>query len=431
MKLIHFQKKLGLPGAVSVAVGAVIGVGIFVIVGPIGANTGPWMPLTFAIAAVPAILGAIVAMALGGAIPADGGGFFYTKSLLGRRTGAVTSLLIVTGVLGAVGAVTIGVADYMIYSYFPGASRVLLSVGILVFAWAINAAGIMASEKLQIFLIASLVLALLLYIGAALLKGAAPDFSAPLPSGASGFMEGAVVAMLSYTGFNMMGELGDEVENPRRNVPLTIALGLATVIFIYVGVAWAVAGTMSIAELKASKAPLLESALKLMPSPAIGHFLNAAALFAGITSINAAFLAVPRELSALAEEGMLPKWVMTFNERRQTFPAAIAITNALCVGAVVLDLNPDIYGLIAVGGLMLSNAFLSVAAWRLTAVFPEKAATAPIPISDGWLKPAAAVSALLSLGFTGMAFFFFWPVGVGIACVVAVGLAISMRRQPA
>ncbi|MFA6034418.1 MAG: hypothetical protein WC889_16075, partial [Myxococcota bacterium] len=78
MKLIHFEKKLGLPGAISVGVGAVIGVGIFVIVGPIGALTGPWMPLAFVVAAIPAIFGAVVAMALGGVMPSDGGGFFYT-----------------------------------------------------------------------------------------------------------------------------------------------------------------------------------------------------------------------------------------------------------------------------------------------------------------------------------------------------------------
>lgn len=429
MKLIHFQKKLGLPGAVSVAVGAVIGVGIFVIVGPIGANTGAWMPLAFGVAAVPAILGALVAMALGGAIPADGGGFFYTRSLLGLRAGAVTSLLIVAGALGAVGAVAIGVADYMIHSYLAGAPRALLAVGIILFAWAINVAGIMTSEKLQIVLIANLVLALFFVIGVALVKGVAPDFSQPLPNGAPGFLQGAVVAMLSYTGFNIMGELGDEVDNPRRNIPLTIALGLTIVIFIYVGVGWMVAGTMSVAELKGSKAALLESALKLMPYPAVGHFLNAAALCAGITAINAAFLAVPRELCALAEEGLLPKRIMAFNQKRQTFPVAIAVTAVLGVALVVLNLNPDIYGLIAVGGLMLANAILSVAAWRLTAVFPEKAASAPIPIRDAWLKPAAALSVLLSLAFTGLSFFFYWPVGAGIACVVAAGLVISTRRQ--
>ena len=43
MKLITFEKKLGLPGAVCVTIGAVIGVGIFVIVGPFGALARVWM----------------------------------------------------------------------------------------------------------------------------------------------------------------------------------------------------------------------------------------------------------------------------------------------------------------------------------------------------------------------------------------------------
>ncbi|MBI5527544.1 MAG: amino acid permease [Deltaproteobacteria bacterium] len=429
MKLIHFQKKLGLPGAVSVAVGAVIGVGIFVIVGPIGANTGPWMPLAFAVAAVPAIFGTIVAIALGGAIPSDGGGFFYTRSLLGLRPGAVTSALIVTGALGSIGAVAIGIADYLSASYFPGAPRGLVAAAIILATWGVNAIGVMASEKLQIAMIVQLVSALLLVIVGALIGGAAPDFSRPLPAGAAGFAEGAVVAMLTYTGFNIMGELGDEVENPRRNIPLTIAFGLGIVIVAYVGLGWIVAGSMSVAELKVSKTAVLDTASRHLPWPWATHYLNLAALFAGLTSINAVFLAVPRELSALSEEGLLPKWVMAFNEKRQTFPAGIAITAAAGVALVLLGLNPDIYGLLCVAGLMLANVFLSIAAMRLHKVFPDKAATAPLSISRRWLIPCSVVSALLSMGFGVLAVYFYWPVGVGVAVVVAVALGLSRRSE--
>jgi sterol desaturase/sphingolipid hydroxylase (fatty acid hydroxylase superfamily) len=120
---------------------------------------------------------------------------------------------------------------------------------------------------------------------------------------------------------------------------------------------------------------------------------------------------------------------MAFNPKRQTFPAAIAITTVLGVALVLLNLNPDIYGLLAVAGLMLANAVLSVAALRLTRLFPEEAASAPIPVKDGWLTPAAVLSVLLSLGFTALAVFFFWPVGVAIAAAVAAGVVLA-RRAP-
>ena len=122
---------------------------------------------------------------------------------------------------------------------------------------------------------------------------------------------------------------------------------------------------------------------------------------------------------------------MTFNPKRQTFPYAIAITTALGVALVLLNLNPDIYGLLAVAGLMLANAILSVAAFRLTAVFPEKAASAPIPIRDRWLKPAAGLSVVLSVAFTGLSIFFYWPVGVVVAAAIIAGILICLRKSPA
>jgi APA family basic amino acid/polyamine antiporter len=429
MKLIHFKKKLGLPGAVSVAVGAVIGVGIFVIVGPIGAVTGAWMPLAFAAAAVPAILGAIVAMALGGVMPSDGGGFFYTRNLLGRTAGALTSSLIIGGALGAVAAVSVGVSDYLRLSYFPGIPRAIPAVSLICLAWAINSIGIMTSEKVQIGMITFLLSALLAVVFTGIGKGVSPDFSAPLPAGAGGFAQGCVTAMLTYIGFNMMGELGEEVENPRRNIPLTIALGLAVVMFIYIGVGWLVAGTLSVGEMKATKVALLDSAVRHIGSPWFKHYLNLAALFAGLASVNAAFLAVPRELCALSENGIVPKAFMKFNPGRQTFPVGIAFTAACGCALAAPALEPDKYGLIAVAGLMLANAMLSLAALRLEKLHPEKVATAPIRIRRAWLLPSGVLSAILSLVFGVLAVTFFPPVLAVLALFAGAGLVLSFLRK--
>jgi APA family basic amino acid/polyamine antiporter len=218
-----------------------------------------------------------------------------------------------------------------------------------------------------------------------------------------------------------MGELGDEVENPRRNVPLTIAVGLSIVAIIYMGVGWLVSGTLSVGELKDSRAALLHSAERRLPWPWVSHYLNISALFAGIMAVNAAFLAVPRELAALAEEGILPKKVMKFNEARQTFPVGIAIVAMAGCLLVTSNLNPDDYGLLCVGGLMMANVLLSVAALRLYRMFPEKMATSPLRIPKGWLYPCCVLSTFLSLGFSVMAAVYRWPVAVAIAaCVVSI-----------
>jgi len=149
MKLLAFEKKLSLSGAVCVTVGAVIGVGIFVIVRPIGNATGPWMPVAFAVAALPAIFGTVVAVSLGSTIPADGGGYYYTKSLLGRYPGAAASAMVVFGAMGALATVSVGIANYL-QPYLPGIPAPAVSIALILLSWGVNHAGIMASERFQI-----------------------------------------------------------------------------------------------------------------------------------------------------------------------------------------------------------------------------------------------------------------------------------------
>jgi len=425
MKLITFDKKLGLPGAVCVTVGAVIGVGIFVIVGPIGMLSGPFMPLAFAVAAIPAVLGALVACALGSAIPADGGGFYYTSQLLNRYWGAAASAMVVAGAMGAMAGVCTGVAQYVQF-YWPELPRPAIAVGLVLLAWGINNAGIMASEKFQIAMVVLLASALLLIIVAALLAGSHPDLDAPLPRGPGGFVEGSVLAVFSFIGFNILGELGDEVDNPRRNIPLTIGIGLAIIVLIYVGIGWVVAGTMSAEQLERSRVALLDTAMAYLPEWT-QHYFTLAALAGAITSTNAVFLAVPRELSALAEERILPEWIMRYNPKRQTFPVGIAIVAVSGSAMILLDFDVDTWGLLAVGGLILASALFAVAALRLFARFPDRVATAPLPIRRLWLFPAAILAALTSLGFGGMAVALAWPVGVALAVVVGAALLLCWR----
>jgi amino acid transporter len=136
------------------------------------------------------------------------------------------------------------------------------------------------------------------------------------------------------------------------------------------------------------------------------YYLDLAAVFAAVTSINAVFLAVPRELSAQAEDGLLPKWIMNFNPRRQTFPfgmAAVAVAGCLLV---TTNLPVGIYGLLCVFGLILANVFFSLGIFRLFKLYPDKVANAPFPVKKWWAYPSAVISALTSLAFALLSLFF-------------------------
>ncbi len=411
MKLVSFEKKLGLFGAVSVTVGAVIGVGIFVIVGEIGAMAGNWTSVAFMAAGLAAVFGTMVAIALGSTIPADGGGYYYTKSLLGKKAGAIASWLIIIGALGSVGTVSLGVADYIRYYVpdFPGWIRPIIAIGLILLTWLINTIGIMASEKLQIAMVVQLSSALLILVIVAIINGGSPDFSQPLPKGTGIFLQACAMALLSYTGFNIIGELGDEIENPRRNIPLTIVIGLGIIIFIYVGIGWIVSGSMTADEMAVSKAALLDTAMKYLGNYKwFMHYLNLAAVFGAITSINAVFLAVPREFAAQAEDKLLPQWIAKFNSERQTFPTGIMVVAIVGCLIVAPSFKVGLYGYLCVAGLILANVLFSAGVLRLFKLYPDKVESAPIKIKKWWVIPSGVVSVLFSLAFGLLAAYSFF-----------------------
>jgi APA family basic amino acid/polyamine antiporter len=422
----EFKTKLGLSGAVAVTIGGVIGVGIFVIVGPMGAKSGGFLPVAILVAALPAVFGTIVSAALGSTIPADGGAYQYSRRLMNRAFGAAASICVIFGAFGAMGIVAVGVADYL-RIYFPGTPRMAVAMGIVIFVFAINRAGVLATAWLQILLVAQLISALLVLVVAGIVKGSTPDFAAGLPSGVPGFAEAAIMAALCYTGFNIIGELGDEIENPRRNIPLTIIIGLSIIAVFYVGMGWVVSGNLSVSEMNTSKVAAVDTALKVLPAWFI-HYINIAALGAAATSINAVFLAVPREFVALAGEGFLPGRFLAFNPRSQTFTFAILVVLIIGLALVALDRSVDEYSILAVVGLYLANGIISVGCLTLFRRFPDKVASSPLSLKPGWLKPCSVISAVFSIGF-GILGMIFEPLVAAVFIIVGGLMGTHIYRM--
>ncbi len=432
MKVLHFHNKLSLPAALAVTVGAVIGVGIFVIVGPIGAKCGGTMPLAFGLAALPALFGTLVSVALGGTIPADGGGFFYTRALVGERAAVAASAFITLGALGAMGAVSVGVADYL-RVYLPGAPRVGVAAALILLSYGVNRVGILASSWFQVIMVGQLCSALLVIVVAGLASGAAPDLAASPPAGwgLGGFSGGTILASLAYVGFNIIGELGDEVENPRRNIPLAIAGGLGIIVLFYVGAAWITAGNLTPRQMGASPVALLDAAMLFLPGW-FAHYITLAALTGAVTSINAVFLAVPREMVALAEAGYLPRRLLRFNQERQTFTTSLAVVLVLGMAVVLTDREVDYFGVITVVGLMLLNALVGAGSFRLMARFPAEVAAAAFPIRRWWLWPCALLTVIFSAGFSLIGVLEEPSVGIITALILCLSQVVaSFRRRGA
>lgn len=147
-----------------------------------------------------------------------------------------------------------------------------------------------------------------------------------MPQGMGGFIMASILCYSVCIGFQAIAEMGEEMQNPRRNIPLSLIVGGGIVLVIYI-----VVGTVFISSLpydfesiNSMTAPLMQSGKRFLPGYWV-LFLSMGALSAGLTSFNAGAIALPRELFAQARDGILPGFLGRVNPRTRTPLNAVTV----------------------------------------------------------------------------------------------------------
>ena len=376
---------LTLPGAVAMGTGVMIGAGIFALTGQIAELSGGWFPVVFLLAAVVAGFSAYSYVKLSNADPSAGGIAMYLKKCYGPGvvTGGMALLMYFSMVINeALVARTFG--EYVMQLFVgPGAESkggaasggtsggggggfgVLsgqwkvpaLAVGLLVIAYVVNILANEIIDKFQLVMAAVKIIGIAAFAGAGLwVSGLAWDSFIGDPEslktfqgdsgdsgggGASGGGIGIIAAValgvLSYKGFTTITNDGDELKQPKKNVSRAIIIALSICVVLYVLVALAVGGALSVTEIiKARDYALAEAA-----RPAFGqwglYLTVALAIVACISGVIASVYAVSRMLAMLVEMGLVPYRDVGIPGRRQYTTLTYTIVFATLL-AIFFDL---------------------------------------------------------------------------------------------
>lgn len=398
--------KLGRPikllGATALIVGAVIGMGVYVFIGSIGAHTGSAMWIAFTIALIITILGIAPLIQMSSAMPRAGVAYVYASRLLNPLMGVATSSWAILGVACTSTYVSMGIAEYAA-PYLPWDIPVLLiALSIPVIFFLIYFFGLKLATGLQVIMVALLVFALLGYGVIGSLKYGM-SFSVTLPLGVGGLIMASVLAFTAFFGFQVITEMGEEIVNAKKNIPLSIIIGglIILVIYIIVGAAFIGSIPYDFEAIKAMKAPLKETGELFLP-PFWVAFLSLGALFAGLTSINAAAIGIPRELYAQSRDGLLPSFISRVHRRTRTPLNAVGIYFILVIILLLLQLHIDIYGVATAVGVLILTTVSSIAAWRLPAKFPELYENSYFKIPRNLLRIIVVISIISCVGFVAL-----------------------------
>ncbi|XP_038662114.1 large neutral amino acids transporter small subunit 2-like isoform X2 [Scyliorhinus canicula] len=342
---VALKKEIGLTSACAIIVGNIIGSGIFISpkgvlehAGSVGLALIIWM-----LAGIITVIGSLCYAELGVTIPRSGGDYAYVKSIFGGLPGFLvlwSALLVISPTTQAVMALTF--SSYVLQPVFPAcvppyiASRLLAAVCLLLLTW-VNCFSVRWVTRIQDFFTAGKLLALALIIVLGLVqicKGhyeflkLSTAFESQTTPGVGHIALAFLQGSFSYSGWNFLNYVTEELVDPCRNIPRAIFISIPLVTFVYVFSNVAYITAMDPQELLDSGAVAVTFGEKLLGSmPWIMPFSVVLSTFGGI---NGYLFTSSRLCYSGAREGHLPSLLAMIHMKRCTpIPALLCSVNLL------------------------------------------------------------------------------------------------------
>ncbi|MBT2644692.1 amino acid permease [Bacillus sp. ISL-41] len=428
------ERGLGFVDLWSVGVGALIGGGIFTVIGPAVAQAGAGLFVAFLIAGIIAILSSMSYAELASIWPYEGASYAYSKfafSPINKDLGKLMALwcsgLYFLSFAFAAGAVNLGFAGYFNY-LFPSLPATVVAPIISIIITGLLLIGIKVTGKINTIFSIIQVIALFAIATIAIFAnpGGPFQYSDFLPNGWTGIFAATALIAFGQMQVEAVLTLGEEAKNPRRNLPLAQISALVTVVILYVLTGFGVVAAADPVELAASKAPLSLAMENVLPG--IGAVLIAiAALTATGTSTVGCLLGSSRMLFVAAREKAVPSVLGKVSETTHVPQYAIIFTGVIALGATLMSTMG--YGKaigIAVGAAVFSNwlmmAIMNIALVVVRIKRPElrEKALFRFPLNIRNIPVLAIVAAIASLWV--LTYIATIPLLVGITWLVLITL---------
>jgi APA family basic amino acid/polyamine antiporter len=337
-------------------IGATIGTGIFIVLTEAVPIAGPSVVISFIFAGTVAGLTAICYAELASAVPVSGSSYSYAYATLGEGVAMVVAacLLLEYGVSAA--AVAVGWSQYLnelfdnLFGFTipesiaqapeQGGVFNLPAVILILGCMFLLIRGASESAKVNAIMVMIKLGVLVLFIAVGVTGWDADNLSDFTPFGVDGITSAAGIIFFSYIGLDAVSTAGEEVHNPRRNLPLAILIALVTVTSIYVLVALVAVAAQPLADFEGQ-----EAGLSAILEHVTGSSWPASVLAAGaVISIFSVTLVViygqTRILFAMSRDGMIPPFFHRLNPRTLTpVPATVVVAIVISLLAGVLPID--------------------------------------------------------------------------------------------
>jgi APA family basic amino acid/polyamine antiporter len=365
---MELKRTLNLFDAASIGIGAIIGAGIFVVLGIAIGYAGPAIIISMIIAGIVASFTAFSFAELGSAIPKEGGVYEYAHEMISPSVGFIVGCLWVFAQIVAGTAISLGFASYFV-AVFPLFSIKIVAVSIALLLTGLNLVGIKKSATVNNILVLTKIVILCLFIGIGIFHINSSNYSPFTPNGSFGILQGAAFIFFAYLGFGRIATLGGEVKNPKRTLPLSILFALAICVILYILTGIVATGLQDYRILAESGSPIADAA-KVMGNFTIVAIISFGALIATASVLLTNLIGLSRVSFEMARNGQLPKYIAKVHSRFGTPYISILAMGALTAAlAFFLDLKQT--AAITSFSILSTHVALNYSAIRLRKKIPN------------------------------------------------------------
>ena len=405
----RLARRLDTFDAVAIGLASMIGAGVFAAFAPAARAAGNGLLVGLAVAAFVAFCNATSSAQLAALHPQSGGTYVYARERLTPFWGFLAGWGFVVGKIASCAAMAVTFGSYVAPSFTHP-----LAVAAVLALTAVNYFGVQKTIAATKLIVAVVLAALALFVGAVWLGGAA-ELARLWPVSVAtpyGVLQSAAFLFFAFAGYARLATLGEEVVAPDRTIPRAIPIALGIALFVYATVGITVVAGLGAEGVAVSPAPLA-AAVEAGRLAALGPAVRFGAALACLGVLLSLIAGVSRTAFAMATNRDLPRVLAAVHPRFRVPHRAELVTGAIAAAvAAALDVRTSIgFSSFAV---LAYYAITNAAAWTLIGAerrWPRALAAA------GLVGCAALASALPAAA-----------VGSG-AAMFAVGAVVYVGRR--